>query len=203
MEPEANSDPEVFDRLGNNRYIQAGLNHQVTVLEDLDQEYEEDTKPNYLKNVDWSNRYEPRLEELHKELRERRFSQTPIFQLDYPKITFLGTVSGMPMTLRNNSSVLVESAPGRCGQYRNIYSSPPQKKNHLLMKKYLKVSPGDRHCLCTLCGRSHKMCENIRAHKIKAFFHGIKICEKAQVNQQKLSLLKRPLDSYACPDHSK
>ena len=156
MEPEANSDPEVFDRLGNNRYIQAGLNHQVTVLEDLDQEYEEDTKPNYLKNVDWSNRYEPRLEELHKELRERRFSQTPIFQLDYPKITFLGTVSGMPMTLRNNSSVLVESAPGRCGQYRNIYSSPPQKKNHLLMKKYLKVSPGDRHCLCTLCGRSHK-----------------------------------------------
>ena len=50
--------------------------------------------------------------ELHQELRERRFSQTPIFQLDYPKITFLGTVSGMPMTLRNNSSVLVESSPG-------------------------------------------------------------------------------------------
>jgi len=113
VDPEVNSDPKVLDRFGkNNRYIQADLNHQVTVLEDFDHAYEEDTNPVYNNYVDWSNRYEERVEELHQELRERRFSQTPIFQLDYPKITFLGTVSGMPMTLRNNSSVLVESSPG-------------------------------------------------------------------------------------------
>ena len=130
MDPEVNSDPKVLDRLGkNNRYIQADLNHQVTVLEDFDHAYEDDTNPVYNNYVDWSNRYEERVEELHQELRERRISQTPIFQLDYPKITFLGTVSGMPMTLRNNSSVLVESSPGRCGHWsilQYLFPSPPK-----------------------------------------------------------------------------